>query len=338
MLRITGREWIDSVGSAAASAALADEVDGLLVVDVDGPFPDHAYPLVPFITVAVVPGAGAGGASVGLDAFDIVLGEAGPGLPNISSLDLISTAVGDHPQAALVAAQVMRSSLQLDIASALAFESVAYSMLQAGTEFTTWLSARPPADHARPSEGPPVVVRRDDRVLQVLLNRPSVHNAYNRAMRDGLVEALQLAAADPSLQQVVLGGAGSSFCSGGDLTEFGTAPDPATAHVVRATRSAPWWVSRVGSKLRAELHGACIGAGIELAAWAADVVATEDTYVVLPEVGLGLIPGAGGTVSLPRRTGRQRAVYLAVTGARVDAARALAWGIVDRISGSTRLH
>jgi enoyl-CoA hydratase/carnithine racemase len=112
-------------------------------------------------------------------------------------------------------------------------------------------------------------------------------------------------------------------------------PDPVSAHVVRATRSAPWWTSRLAPKLRVELHGACLGAGIELASWAADVVATEDVAIALPEVGLGLIPGAGGTVSLPRRIGRQRSSYLAVTGTRLDAPAALAWGLVDRISGST---
>jgi len=341
VLRITGREWIDSGRSAAAAADLAEEVDALLVVDVDGPLPPSEPSLRPFVTVAVAPDAAdaagaAGAAAAGLEAFDLVLSDAVPGVADVSSLDLITAAVGAHPQAALVAAQVMRSSVELDIASALVSESAAYSMLQAGSEFGAWLATRPASDRRGEQESQPVVVTRVDGELRIVLNRPAVHNAYNRAMRDGLVEALQLAAADSSLQQVVLAGAGRSFCSGGDLTEFGTTPDPVTAHVVRSTRSAPWWASRVATKLRAELHGASIGAGIELAAWAADVVASEDTYVALPEVGLGLIPGAGGTVSLPRRIGRQRSVYLAVTGARLDASAALAWGVVDRVNGSTR--
>ena len=335
MLRITGREWIEVTRSPASVAELAEEVEGLVVVDVDGPGPSGDPALVPFVTVAVVSGVGAGVAAPGLETFDIVLSEGAAGWPDVAELDAVKSAVSEHPQASLVAAQVMRATPQLDVASALAFESAAYSMLQAGPEFGLWLATRDSPPPGGVAAGQPVVVSRDDNELRIVLNRPDVHNALNRAMRDGLVESLLLAASDASVEQVVLAGAGRSFCSGGDLTEFGTSPDPGTAHVVRSTRSAPWWASRVAGKLRAELHGACIGAGIELAAWAADVVAGEDTYVVLPEVGLGLIPGAGGTVSLPRRIGRQRAVYLAVTGARLDVSAALAWGLVDRVSGST---
>jgi enoyl-CoA hydratase/carnithine racemase len=88
----------------------------------------------------------------------------------------------------------------------------------------------------------------------------------------------------------------------------------------------------VGLRARAEVQGACVGAGVELAAWAADVVAAEDAFFRLPEVAMGLIPGAGGTVSLPRRIGRQRTAWLAITGSRLDAATARAWGLVDRIA------
>jgi enoyl-CoA hydratase/carnithine racemase len=79
------------------------------------------------------------------------------------------------------------------------------------------------------------------------------------------------------------------------------------------------------------LHGACVGSGIELPAFAATVLAEPSTVVSLPEVSLGLIPGAGGTVSLPRRIGRHRTARLALTGDRIDAATALEWGLVDAI-------
>ena len=81
------------------------------------------------------------------------------------------------------------------------------------------------------------------------------------------------------------------------------------------------------------MHGACIGAGVELPAFAARVVAAPDAFFALPEVAMGLVPGAGGTVSLPRRIGRRRTAYLALTGARLDSRRALDWGLVDAIGG-----
>jgi enoyl-CoA hydratase/carnithine racemase len=166
----------------------------------------------------------------------------------------------------------------------------------------------------------------------ITLCRPAKHNAFNTAMRDQLHEALLLVASDPTIVKVVIEGAGPSFCSGGDLDEFGSFPDPATAHVTRLTRSAGRLISSMAAKVEARLHGACMGAGIELPAFAARVVADPGTVISLPEIGLGLIPGAGGTVSLPRRIGRQRTCELALSQARIDAAAALAWGLVDEIS------
>jgi enoyl-CoA hydratase/carnithine racemase len=82
------------------------------------------------------------------------------------------------------------------------------------------------------------------------------------------------------------------------------------------------------------LHGACVGAGIELPAYARRVVASPGTRFLLPEVAMGLIPGAGGTVSIPRRIGRWRTLFLALSGDVVDAATALSWGLVDEITGA----
>jgi enoyl-CoA hydratase/carnithine racemase len=174
-------------------------------------------------------------------------------------------------------------------------------------------------------------VDREAGVLTITLNRPRVHNAYNAAMRDRLVEALRLASADAEIRTVVLRGAGQSFCSGGDLSEFGRVSNSAANHVVRTTRSAAAELVHVGDRVRAELHGHATGAGIELAAFAAHVAATPDTVARLPELGMGLIPGSGGTVSIARRIGRERTAWLALSGARLDARRALAWGLFDEI-------
>jgi enoyl-CoA hydratase/carnithine racemase len=151
-------------------------------------------------------------------------------------------------------------------------------------------------------------------------------------MRDALVDAFELVRADSSITRVHLRGEGPSFCSGGDLDEFGTFDDPASAHLIRLQQSAGRAIDAVGARVTAHLHGACVGSGIELPAFAAEVVADPATFVSLPEVMLGLVPGAGGTVSLPRRIGRHRTARLGLTGERIDAATALAWGLVDRIA------
>jgi len=126
-------------------------------------------------------------------------------------------------------------------------------------------------------------------------------------------------------------GAGPSFCSGGDLDEFGSRPDPGTAHLIRLSRSAARLVHGLRDRVEVELHGWCVGAGIELPAFAATVRAAPDTRISLPELAFGLVPGAGGTVSLPRRIGRQRTNWLAMSGATLDATTALAWGLVDEL-------
>jgi enoyl-CoA hydratase/carnithine racemase len=90
-------------------------------------------------------------------------------------------------------------------------------------------------------------------------------------------------------------------------------------------------LSACAERVRARVHGACVGAGIELPAFAAHVSASADASFRLPEVSMGLVPGAGGTASLTRRIGRQRTAWMALSGEAVDAGTALAWGLVDEI-------
>jgi enoyl-CoA hydratase/carnithine racemase len=153
-------------------------------------------------------------------------------------------------------------------------------------------------------------------------------------MRDGLIDALRVAVADSALHEVRISGRGASFCSGGDLSEFGSAPDPVTAHLVRSSRSVGAWMARCAQKITADVHGRCIGAGIELAAFAGHVRASQDTLISLPEVQMGLIPGAGGTFSIARRIGRHRSAYLALSGCAISAQTALEWGLVDELAMS----
>ena len=155
-------------------------------------------------------------------------------------------------------------------------------------------------------------------------------------MRDQLVDAFELVAADDSIREVHLRGDGDGFCAGGDLDEFGQAAgDPAAAHAIRVEQSAARLVHQLGGRAGARLHGACVGAGIEIPAAAARITATHDASFRLPEVSMGLIPGAGGTASIPRRIGRERTCFMALSGRAIDAATALDWGLVDALEAAT---
>ncbi len=170
---------------------------------------------------------------------------------------------------------------------------------------------------------------RDGDTLRIRLNRAASRNAFDARMRDELVTALEFALANPDLTKVELSGNGPAFSAGGDLDEFGISNDPGQAHMIRTFRSPARLVYRLGSRLTARVHGACIGAGIEVASAARKLVAAPGSYFVLPEVGMGLIPGAGGIAAIPRRIGRHRACYMAISGAPIDAQTALGWGLID---------
>jgi enoyl-CoA hydratase/carnithine racemase len=248
----------------------------------------------------------------------------------VATLDDILRVLEANPIAATSLALLLRQG-PASIGSALVAESAAYSLLQSGPEFSAWRSGRPVADRA-PDDGPAVRMERRSDQLDLVLNRAHVRNALNRAMRDGLLEGLALAAADPTLTRVVLRGEGSSFCSGGDLNEFGSFSDPATAHLVRLTTSIGRAIDTLWPRLVAQVHGPCAGSGVELPAFAAHAVARPDFTASLPEVKLGLIPGAGGTWSITRRIGRHRMALLALSDACIDATTALKWGLVDEIA------
>ncbi len=271
----------------------------------------------------------------GLDAFDILLcGDVaaprpwvGVDAPDVAAAALVSR-IGAQPAAAGVAAQVLRTSQRLSFAEALVQESIAYSMLLASEGFRAWRAANPPRN--RPADDHPrVAVETGADGIEVRLNRPDARNAFDARMRDELCEALEFASEHPDAPPVVLTGAGPAFSAGGDLDEFGRAEDPGRAHLIRTLRSPARLAHALSGRLTARLHGACVGAGIEVPAAAARVTATAGAFFRLPEVSMGLIPGAGGTASIPRRIGRHRTCYMAISGDDIDLATALAWGLVD---------
>jgi enoyl-CoA hydratase len=237
------------------------------------------------------------------------------------------------PMAAAVLVQVLRMSEQLPVRDALVLESLAYATLQGGAENRAWLAAREAPQAAPVDGGAPVIVERTGDALTLTLNRPSARNAVTMAMRDALVEALRLPALDSSIASIELRGTGKCFSIGGALEEFGTAPDQASAHAVRSVRSPAFTLAAVAERVRARAHGACIGAGAELASLCGRVSAHRCSFFQLPELRFGLIPGSGGTVGFSRRIGRQRTAWMVLTGRRVGARQALAWGLVDEVFG-----
>lgn len=238
------------------------------------------------------------------------------------------------PQSAAVCDDVLRAvDVDAPVWQGLVTESLAYSTLQSGREFARWLEERGPKQPAVIPD--PVQAERHGDALHVRFNRPQRHNAFSTDARAALLEALEVARLDPSVTEVVLSGNGPSFCSGGDLAEFGTFADPASAHLAR-TRYSPARVldeitARVGPACRAVVHGQVLGSGLEMAAYCGHVTCAPDAVLGLPELALGLIPGAGGTVSITRRIGRWRTAYLVLSGRTVDPATALAWGLVDEV-------
>ena len=245
-------------------------------------------------------------------------------------VERLTSAVRDWPTATTMLCQVLRLSEGLPFASAIDIESLAYSTLLSGTEFARWRSGR--ASQDVPQSGAPLVlVERDEDVVTLTLNHPSAQNAMTAAMRDALYAALANVLDDPSDPSVVLQGAGRCFSTGGALGEFGTATDLAEAHLIRTVRNVAGLLYRLGDRASVRLHGACVGSGLEVPAAAAHRRAKQNAWFQLPELRMGLIPGAGGTASVARAIGRHRACWMVLSGKRIDAKLALKWGLIHEI-------
>ncbi|MGY4710642.1 enoyl-CoA hydratase/isomerase family protein [Mycolicibacterium sp. CBM1] len=312
----------------------------MLVVDLADP-PPIGVPGPPGVVVAIGESSSPE-AEFWLDTATFALTEAQHEDRRFVVVDSVSDTVAElaercsqWPHASAVCDDVLRT---VDITGpalpAIVTESLAYSTLQSGPEFARWLAERGPA--TVPDIADPVVAERDGGTLAIRFNRPARHNAFSTDARAALLEALTVALLDDTVTEVVLGGNGPSFCSGGDLGEFGTFADPAAAHLAR-TRHSPALAldeltRRLGRTCRAEIHGRTLGSGLEMAAFCGWVSCHPQTVIGLPELALGLIPGAGGTLSVTRRIGRWRTAYLVLSGCAIDAPTALAWGLVDEVT------
>lgn len=235
-----------------------------------------------------------------------------------------------HPKAAAVTVQLLRILPSLDEQAGLTAESMAYGLLQGSDEHRAWIARRAQAASGSQPQGA-VAVSRLGGTLAVALVRPRNGNAIDRAMRDQLYEAFALAALDPEIELVRLRGEGRTFSLGAELGEFGTTTDPATAHAIRALSLPARMLARIADKFEVHVEGACIGAGLEMAAWGRRVTASPNAWFQLPELAMGVLPGAGGCVALTRRIGRQRTALMVLSGKRFSARQALDWGLVDAI-------
>lgn len=240
----------------------------------------------------------------------------------------IITGVLAAPMAAVTTAQVLRDSDSRAVGEGLLVESLAYATLQSGPEFATWLQGQGRRvrndDHARVR-----ISEHDDRI-DVILDRPRLHNLIDARMRDELIDAFRTLAHGPA-RPIQLLGDGQAFCAGGDPAEFGTVADPATAHMLRSTANIAPYLHRIADRVTAQVHGPCVGAGVEMMAFCSRVTAHPDTRFRLPETGMGLMPGMGGTISIPARIGRHRTLAWLLEDSTIKASTALKWGLVDSI-------
>ena len=171
----------------------------------------------------------------------------------------------------------------------------------------------------------------DGEIAVLALANPPV-NALSAALRHGIADALGRANADPAVRAVVIVGAADTFIAGADIAEFGTpaaTADPVLPDLVLQ-------IENSAKPVVAGIAGVALGGGLEVAMGCAARVAVASAKVGLPEVALGLLPGAGGTQRLPRLIGPEAAIDLITSGKHIPAAQALALGVLDAVVDDAR--
>jgi len=177
-----------------------------------------------------------------------------------------------------------------------------------------------------------IIYEKGNEIGYVTLNRPDRLNAYNLQMRDELYQVLGAIKNDPEVKVAIFRGAGErAFCAGADLTEFLTAPSPIIARQVRWERDIWGLFLSITKPLIAALHGYVLGSGIEIALCCDIRLATEDAQFGLPEMGLGIIPAAGASQTLPRMIGGAKALEILLTGQWIKAKEAHQLKLVNQV-------
>lgn len=176
-----------------------------------------------------------------------------------------------------------------------------------------------------------VLYEKEGSLAMVSLNRPRMLNAYNVEMRDDLYQILLAVRDDPEVRVLILRGEGPAFSTGGDVSEFGSAPSPVGAREIRWRRDVWGTLVRLSQPTIAAVHGYTVGGGMEMALLCDLCIAADDAIFFLPESGLGMIPGVVGTQTAPRAIGIGRALDMVLTGRRVQAQEAVRIGMVNRV-------
>jgi enoyl-CoA hydratase len=177
-----------------------------------------------------------------------------------------------------------------------------------------------------------IIYEKRDGIAYITLNRPQTLNAVNIVMRDELYEVLPAIDDDPDVMVAILNGVGErGFSAGADITEFGTVPSQAIGRQVRWERDLWGRFLGVSKPLIAAVHGFTLGAGVEMSMCCDIRVASEDARFGLPEVGIGMVPTAGGSQTMPRLAHLGKAIAPILTGETIDAAEALRIGLVHRV-------
>ncbi|MEP6938537.1 MAG: enoyl-CoA hydratase-related protein [Rudaea sp.] len=175
-------------------------------------------------------------------------------------------------------------------------------------------------------------------VRRIVIDRPDKLNALNRDTISELHAAFAEARSEESVRVVVLAGSGDkAFVAGADIGELATLAPLQALQFAREGQAMMLGIERLGKPVIARIQGFALGGGLELAMCCHMRVASDKARVGQPEINLGLIPGFGGTQRLLRLAGRAAAIELCLTGAPIDAARALALGILNRVVAADRL-
>jgi enoyl-CoA hydratase len=183
-----------------------------------------------------------------------------------------------------------------------------------------------------------LIYEKTDHIGYVTLNRPQALNVYNIRMRDDLYQVLGAIKDDPGVRVAIFKGAGEkAFCAGADLSEFLSAPSPAAARQSRFGRDVWGLFLSIPQPLIAAVHGYVLGSGIEIALCCDIRIAAEDAKFGLPEVGLGIIPAAGGTQTLPRTIGIGKALEMLLANRRLTAEEAYHAGLVNQVVPKNKL-
>jgi enoyl-CoA hydratase len=177
-----------------------------------------------------------------------------------------------------------------------------------------------------------IIYEKRDGIAYITLNRPKALNAVNIKMRDELYEVLPAIDDDPEVMLAILQGAGDrGFSAGADITEFGTVPSQAIGRQVRWERDLWGQFLSVSKPLIAAIHGFALGAGVEMSMCCDIRIASDDARFGLPEVGIGMVPTAGGSQTMPRLVPLGMALAPILTGEIINAAEALRIGLVHRV-------